>query len=266
MGRFTLIFALTMILLTVGSKHSVPEVVVPSLPPAPQVTGPTWVELSFEYQSILVNDIRIEYLMRRSGITDERASRIVAAVHSESEHYGLDANRMLALILVESFCNPNAESRVGALGLMQVMPATGRFISRTAGFKWNGTGGLRVIESNISYGTWYYHHLLVKFEGDDHAALAAYNWGPEHIRGRIRNLERLPQVYPGKVYAAEEELRGVIWNEYDLRYWRGVDQYVSDAREREHADRSEDGSSDCSLLLDDEQVVCLRDIQPVPGD
>jgi hypothetical protein len=222
-------------------------------------------ELSWEYQEQLLHDIRKEYLVAKTGIKEELAARIVAAIDVESNRYEIDPNRILALIIVESHGNPSAESKVGALGLMQVMPATGRYIARKSGFKWSGVGELRIVESNISYGTWYYDHLLEQFEDDDHAAIAAYNWGPENIRNRIQRGKTLPRVYPGKVYAAQEELQGVIWNEYQSRFWRGVDQYVSDAREREHAARSASGSGYCKLPSGDGQGVCVRDGESIPA-
>jgi hypothetical protein len=224
-----------------------------------------WSELVDEYREQLLQDIRVEHLVNKTGIEQDLATRIVIAVDLECLNYDCDPNLILGLIIIESWGNPNAVSRVGALGLMQVMPATGRYISRTSGFKWSGEEGLRVVESNISYGTWYLDYLLSKFEGDEHAAIAAYNWGPVNIRSRIKHAKKLPQVYPGKVYAARDELQGVIWNEYQSRFWRGVDQYVSDARQRQHAARSERRSSHCELHGSDGQGVCLRDGESVPA-
>jgi hypothetical protein len=224
-----------------------------------------WSELADGYREQLLHDIRKEHLIAKTGIKKELASRIITAIDVESLRYDLDPNRILALIIIESWGNPNAKSRVGALGLMQVMPATGRYIARKSGFRWSGVEELRIVESNISYGTWYYDHLLEQFDDDDHAAIAAYNWGPENIRSRIQRGKTLPRVYPGKVYAAQEELQGVIWNEYQSRFWRGVDQYVSDAREREYTARSASGSGYCKLPSSDGESICVRDGETVPA-
>lgn len=218
-----------------------------------------------EFREQLINDIRAEHLVSKTGIDADLASQIVTAVNKECEMYDLVAERVLAIIIVESWGNPEALSHVGAIGLMQVMPDTGRFIARVTGFKWSGVGELRLVESNISYGTWYYYHLLKKFKGDEHAAIAAYNWGPENIRQRIRKGKALPKVYPGKVFAAQEELQGVLWNEYDTRFWRGLDQYVHNAREREYAARSDRRTGNRSLPVDDAQGVRLRDGESVPA-
>lgn len=224
-----------------------------------------WSELVDGYREQLLHDIRKDHLMDKTGIKEELASRIVAAIDVESRRYNLDPNRILALIIIESWGDPDAESKVGALGLMQVMPDTGRYIARKSGFKWSGVEELRVVESNISYGTWYYDHLLEMFDGNEHAAVSAYNWGPDNIRGRMKQGKDLPRVYPGKVYAAQEELQGVIWNEYQSRFWRGVDQYVSDARKRRYTSRSSGGSGHCQLPSSDVESVCVRDGESVPA-
>ncbi len=262
--RLTMLIALCSSLLITGSG---PDPKPEDVPVEAVVVeaGPTWHDLSSDYREQLLHDIRKEHLVAKTGIKEALADRIVTSIDAEADKYAVDPNRLLAFIIVESFGNPNAESRVGALGLMQVMPATGEYIARKSGFKWSGVEELRIVESNISYGTWYYDHLLEQFEGDDHAAIAAYNWGPENIRSRIKRGKTLPRVYPGKVYAAQEELRGVIWNEYQSRFWRGVDQYVGDAREREHTARSERGSGHCELPSSDGQSVCVRDGESVPA-
>ena len=261
--RLTMLIVLCSLLLISGEQviettKEVPVAVVKE----PEIH---WSELANGYREQLLHDIRKEHLVAKTGIKEELASRIVIAIDVEAMRYNLDPNRILALIIIESWGNPNARSKVGALGLMQVMPATGEYIARKSGFRWSGVEGLRVVESNISYGTWYYDHLLEIFDGDEHAAISAYNWGPDNIQGRIKRGKALPKVYPGKVYAAQEELQGVIWNEYQSRFWRGVDQYVSDARERKYATRPASGSVSCELRRGDEQGVCVRDGKSVPA-
>ncbi len=261
-SRLTMLIVLCALIMVSGERD-----IGPVEAPVAVVKEPVihWSELANRYREQLLHDIRREHLIAKTGIKEELASRIIAAIDVESRRYNLDPNRILALIIIESWGNPNAESKVGALGLMQVMPDTGRYIARKRGFKWSGVEELRVVESNISYGTWYYDHLLEIFDGDDHAAVSAYNWGPVNIRGRMNRGKDLPKVYPGKVYAAQEELQGVIWNEYQSRFWRGVDQYVGDARKREYAARSSSGSGHCQLPSSDVESVCVRDGESVPA-
>jgi soluble lytic murein transglycosylase len=106
---------------------------------------------------------------------------------------------MVALIRVESAGNPDAISRVGARGLTQVMPATGFEIAQDLGVQWEGDQMLHDVEISVRFGTYYMSKLLARFEGNIHAAVAAYNWGPDHIAKRLRNGQPLPVRYPGKV-------------------------------------------------------------------
>jgi len=210
------------------SNRRQPEIIPPSLIEEPKLR---WSELSFEYRFVVMSELRANHLVKICHADPELASRIVAAVEEGAELYSLDIDLVLGLILVESHCSPEAVSFMGALGLMQVMPATGKFISHSLGFKWSGDGVLRAIESNIAYGTWYLHYLRTRFPKNEHAVIASYNWGPEHIQGRINRSEPLPQVYPGKVYEATEKLRQYIWSdEYNKIYWQGVDKYIENAR------------------------------------
>lgn len=239
----------------------------PEPPPEPEPTvqedpGPPWHVLHGAWQMQVYRDIQRDHLISKMNIDEDLATEIVTLVDRESMRYGLSSSRMLALIIVESWGDPDAVSHAGAIGLMQVLPGTGRFIARRMDHEWNGPRDLKDVETNISFGTWYYQHLLRQFRGDEHAALAAYNWGPEHIRLRIKNAERLPQVYPGKVYLAEEELRKELWNEYRVRYWRGLDSFVNRARECVHAGGS---YAECGLEWYpelDEQSLSPEDGQP----
>ncbi len=80
-----------------------------------------------------------------------------------------------ALIRQESGFNPAARSRVGAMGLMQLMPGTARRIERTS------KKSLLFPETNIRIGTKYIAHLVDRFARDAELALAAYNAGPERV-------------------------------------------------------------------------------------
>jgi soluble lytic murein transglycosylase len=106
---------------------------------------------------------------------------------------------MASLIRVESAGDPNIVSRVGAIGLTQIMPATGREIARDLKIADYSTEMLYHPETNIRMGSYYLRKLLNRFDGDLHAALAAYNWGPHHIAMRISRQQALPVQYPGKI-------------------------------------------------------------------
>jgi len=104
------------------------------------------------------------------------ADRITEAARAA----GVPASLLFGLIRQESVFTKNAKSRSGALGLMQVMPSTGRLLYR----KENGKGrpDLNDPDANLRLGARYLRQLLDAFPGDTAAALAAYNAGPGHVR------------------------------------------------------------------------------------
>ncbi|MFQ5840244.1 MAG: transglycosylase SLT domain-containing protein [Candidatus Methylomirabilales bacterium] len=93
---------------------------------------------------------------------------------------GLDPYLVLALIREESAFDPAALSPAGAIGLMQLMPATARQV--TAGRIPAGVDGLADPGLNIAIGTQYLAGLLAKFQGNRVYALASYNAGSRVVR------------------------------------------------------------------------------------
>ena len=69
-------------------------------------------------------------------------------------------------------------SPAGALGLMQIMPATGRLTARKIGLKNFRTSDLLIGKKNIAIGTAYMKEMLDKFNGNRILATASYNAGP----------------------------------------------------------------------------------------
>lgn len=94
-------------------------------------------------------------------------------IYAAARANGLDPELVAAVIQVESNFNPNALSRKGAQGLMQLMPATARLLGLEDAFDGRG---------NIHGGCRYLKSLIDDFEGDLPLALAAYNAGREVVR------------------------------------------------------------------------------------
>lgn len=149
----------------------------------------------------------------------ETSYDIVMLVELEAGKYDVDPFLILGFIIAESNGKVRAYSSAGARGLMQIMPQTGRFIAESLGEEWRGTKSLYEMETNIVYGVWYYKYLLEFFDDDSHAAMSAYNWGPEHIRFRLTRGRRLPVVYPNKVLQAQEKLEREFSHESEKRFW-----------------------------------------------
>ncbi len=92
----------------------------------------------------------------------------------------LDLALILALIRKESLFNPQARSRVGALGLMQIMPATGQSLFQRLQLPFENELDLLHPEHNLQAGVLYLAELLARYDQDPILAAAAYNAGSRH--------------------------------------------------------------------------------------
>jgi soluble lytic murein transglycosylase len=95
---------------------------------------------------------------------------------------GIDPNLFFSLIRQESLFESDAVSWVGARGLSQIMPATGRWIAGKLGVRPYDTRRLLDPATNVRFGTYYLSLQIEEFEGDTMRALAAYNGGPESAK------------------------------------------------------------------------------------
>ena len=98
--------------------------------------------------------------------------------------YGLDSALVAAVIHAESAFEKDAQSPVGAEGLMQLMPDTSKWIAGRLGEEHRGAFDEEI---NIRYGSWYLAMLLKEFRGNEVLALAAYNAGPGNVHKWMRN-------------------------------------------------------------------------------
>ncbi len=103
------------------------------------------------------------------------------SLRARSERHGLDPYLVASLIRQESEFNPSARSSAGALGLMQVMPATGRTLFRRLGIPSFSSRKLTVPDTSLRLGTFYLKEALARLDGNLPKALAAYNAGESRI-------------------------------------------------------------------------------------
>jgi soluble lytic murein transglycosylase len=106
--------------------------------------------------------------------------RFEEQLRQAAQQEGLDSSLVAALILQESTFDHQARSRVGARGLMQVMPATGRRIARDKGVRYR-RAALTDPETSLDFGTHYLRKMSDRFSGEVERVLAAYNAGPHRV-------------------------------------------------------------------------------------
>jgi peptidoglycan hydrolase-like protein with peptidoglycan-binding domain len=113
----------------------------------------------------------------RVGVLAARAA-VVASLNRWAAHYGVSAELVRALAWQESGFQNHVRSRAGAVGVMQVIPATWFFTERFVIGEPVGT----TADGNVRIGVAYLDHLLGEFRGDVRSALAAYYKGPAAVR------------------------------------------------------------------------------------
>lgn len=123
---------------------------------------------------------------RREGGWNVRLLRIVypfpyrEAIVRESRARGLDPFFVAGLIRQESIFHPSIRSAAGAVGLMQLMPATAAEVARSAGIRYS-SADLVDPDANLRLGTRFLASLVRRYDGRAEDALSAYNAGPTRI-------------------------------------------------------------------------------------
>jgi soluble lytic murein transglycosylase len=138
---------------------------------------------------------------QRTSFTREEIARLAQTIAEESARHRLDPQLVLAVMYVESRFDPFAVSPVGAMGLMQIMPGTGRELTQRLGIEWNGPLTLFDPVINTRVGVAYVRQLTDRY-GSIRTALAAYNWGPGYIDRQLREGTPVPVVYASLVMSA----------------------------------------------------------------
>lgn len=134
-----------------------------------------------------------------TGLDALEDTKLVAFISEASREYGFDPELILAVITTESSFYNWSISNKGAVGMMQIIPATGRALAKATQMTWNEQNKpLFDPYVNIRLGIHYLDRLNKRF-GNLHTALAAYNFGPTKIRRWIRQGKKIPTRYADKV-------------------------------------------------------------------
>jgi soluble lytic murein transglycosylase len=135
-----------------------------------------------------------------SGTFDKAIQELTLPLHHEdvirqqSREKGVDAALIAAVIYSESKFS-DATSSAGARGLMQITPEAAETIAKNSKATTFKLDDLSNPEINIRYGTFLLRELLERYDGDEAAALAAYNAGPGNADkwgGSSLTVEEIP--------------------------------------------------------------------------
>lgn len=135
----------------------------------------------------------------KTGLKTIENQRLIDFIDEESRKYGFEPELILAVISTESSFYNWSVSKKGALGMMQIIPSTGRAMAKTNPVSWKGgKEGLFDPFINIRLGIQYLHSLTQKFP-DLRTALTAYNYGPTRVKRWVRRGKKLPTQYANRI-------------------------------------------------------------------
>ncbi len=131
---------------------------------------------------------RINVAIRREFFTN--AVPFGDIIHAKAQKYDVDPSLLAAVVETESSFRSHARSQVGARGLMQLMPRTGR---------WLGARNLYNAEQNVDAGAKYLKYLNARFDGNLTKTIAAYNAG----EGNVRRYNGVPPFRETRSYVKQ---------------------------------------------------------------
>lgn len=128
----------------------------------------------------------------------KHAHTIFTAVMREGSRFNFDPVLLMALIEVESGFKIKRRGRHGEIGLMQIKPATARWIAKKYDLPWKGPKTLENPATNIQLGTAYLSYLREEFLSNQRLYLSAYNMGSAKLR-RVMQRQRIPFEYASRI-------------------------------------------------------------------
>jgi len=160
----------------------------------PRLTTPTTRSGSGESRRLAARNPNYRKLARGVSVT---SAEVDAAIEQAAAQHQVDPNLVRAMVKVESNFNPQAVSRKGAMGLMQLMPATARSLNVNNPFD---------PQENVDAGVRYMKNLLRNFGGDVRLSLAAYNAG----EGAVARSRGIPHITETQNYV--KQITDLYWS------------------------------------------------------
>ena len=216
---------------TIYVNESLPAASKRSQTPAPQSSLVFWSSTEHRWKPVASANVRaarsaaeeVNHLLASTDglapatrpVRDRAFSQqeIDAAIDQAASRHNVDPNLVRAVIKVESNFNPNAVSRKGAMGLMQLMPQTARQLNVSNPFD---------PEQNVDAGVRQLKQLMENYGGDVKLTLAAYNAGPgavarsagvPHYAETCKYVKRITQLYYGGADLTEDRVLGSSFHE-----------------------------------------------------
>lgn len=123
----------------------------------------------------------------RTGLGSIEELKLAETILVESVTNKLDPLFVLALMKTESTFYNWSKSFGGAVGLMQILPATGEELASELNLKWDGEGTLLNPYANVKMGVRYYSKLQRRYK-DTETSLTAYNIGPGRVDSGVQDV------------------------------------------------------------------------------
>ena len=180
---------------SVRRAHLVQARRMPAIPPSVRIALYVLIAILFFTLAVAVTRSYLQAQEERRRLEAEAAERAqhpleyAGLITENALRQGLDPALVAAVILCESSFNPQAESRLGARGLMQLMEDTAAWVAH----KLDEDGEnysfdlLYDPQTNIRFGTWYLGYLSQRFGGDATKIVCAYHAGQGNVDAWLKN-------------------------------------------------------------------------------
>jgi soluble lytic murein transglycosylase len=160
---------------------------------APISKGGFLSRLDAQQRRQLVSQVHyVSEIIRSTVPNHAEANRLAYVIVAEALKGKVDPLFVAAVIKSESTFKKNARSYAGAMGLMQIMPDTGRYVSKRMNYAWIGADKLNDPVYNIKLGVSYLKYLEEMYAGNKEFMLIAYNWGPANLSDALKNRSNVP--------------------------------------------------------------------------